>query len=109
MYNLPPPDAADLAAYEKLDGVPECLLQNAISATTEDQAKALARAFVGDRNGYANNRDMPPEEGDLLQLLHIAVHKETQQSIAKHSNHSYAQAIACKPQWHDPCLNISAA
>lgn len=63
VYGLPTPNAADLAEYEALDGVPQCLLDNAIVARTEQEAQALARAFVGDRNGYANNRDMPPEDG----------------------------------------------
>jgi hypothetical protein len=63
VYGLPTPNAADLAEYEALDGVPQCLLDNAVVARTEQEAQALARAFVGDRNGYANNRDMPPEDG----------------------------------------------
>lgn len=64
MYNLPDPDPDALAEYERLDGVPQCLLDNALYARTEEEAKSLARAFVGDRNGYANNRDMPCEEGE---------------------------------------------
>jgi hypothetical protein len=63
VYGLPAPNAAHLEEYEALDGVPQCLLDNAVFARTEQEAQALAKAFVGDRNGYANNRDMPPEDG----------------------------------------------
>lgn len=68
MYGLPEPDAETLAEYEALDGIPQSLLDNALFASTEEQAKAMAAAFVGDRNGYANNRDMPSEEGEHVYL-----------------------------------------
>jgi hypothetical protein len=63
VYKLPDPDPSLLAEYEALDGVPQCLVDNALCARSQEEAEALASAFVGTRNGYANTADMPTKEG----------------------------------------------
>jgi hypothetical protein len=50
-----------IAAYEKIEGVPDVLIDNAVFANTEEAAGDLADAFMGDRQGYANTRDQPSE------------------------------------------------
>jgi hypothetical protein len=56
---------ATLAEYEELDGVPPVLLENAVHATTEEEAQNLAAAFTGDRQGYANTHQHPSAAGKL--------------------------------------------
>ena len=63
MYQLPPLSAHTVAQYNDLDGPPAILLQHALHATNEAQADALAAAFVGDRQGYANTRQFPDATG----------------------------------------------
>jgi hypothetical protein len=61
VYGLSSPDPMLIAAYEKIDGVPDVLIDNAVFADTEEAAGVLADAFMSDRQGYANTRDQPSE------------------------------------------------
>lgn len=65
VYGMGPVNSTHLAQYEELDGVPACLLDDAIFARTAEEAKLMSAAFIGDRHGYANNKDMPSEAGEM--------------------------------------------
>ena len=63
VYNTPPLEEAIVRQYENLDGAPDVLLENAVSARSSVDAEAMAQAFVGDRAGYTGNNNMPTAEG----------------------------------------------
>ncbi len=65
MLNLPEPPLEVLQEYEQLDGVPQSILDSAVYAENEEDARKMASAFLGDRHGYANNNSMPDPEGIL--------------------------------------------
>ena len=48
--------------HSRPDGPPEVLVQNAVHASTEDEAEAILNAFHGDREGYAAARAGRPED-----------------------------------------------
>ncbi len=64
MYHTQPPDPTVLADYEALSvgGTPQSLMDAALVARNEEDIGVLAKAFTGDREGYANNHRMPTAE-----------------------------------------------
>jgi hypothetical protein len=57
VYNLPPPNEATLRDYDDLPlyTVPKSVQTAALIARNDEDVGVLARAFTGDREGYANN------------------------------------------------------
>ena len=50
--------------YEKLNGVPQCIIDTAINTASQEQLDNLCKAFVGgDRGGPANVRNVETAEG----------------------------------------------
>ena len=69
VYKLPEPDPAVLAEYmNAADGAPQSLIEAAVCARNEEDATALCKAFVGDREGYANVGQFPSAEGVHVML-----------------------------------------
>jgi len=57
-------DEEAIADYERLpvNTVPPSLIERSLAGETEMDAEALAKGFYGERQGYANTADLPPEE-----------------------------------------------
>ncbi len=55
------PDGAVLAMYDALDGVPEQILMNAVSAATDEEAEELQAAFMHNRTGHNQHSTHHPE------------------------------------------------
>ena len=64
VYNRPPPDPQVIRDYMNLgpSDIPRTFVEAAITARNEEEAKLLAKTFVGDREGYANTNQMPTAE-----------------------------------------------
>ena len=63
MNNLPPPSQELVSIYENLNGVPDSIIKSAIHATSEAELNKMCKAFVGDRGGPANVRNVETAEG----------------------------------------------
>ncbi len=57
-----------ISSYEALNGVPSCLIENAIHNDNEEDARQMATAFVGHCHGYANNKQMPSAQSKSYSL-----------------------------------------
>ena len=66
MYNCEPPSEELCHIYENLNGVPDKLVETAVSAQKQADLDRLCKAFVGDRGGYANVRNMDTAAGETL-------------------------------------------
>jgi hypothetical protein len=72
IYKIPPPSVEACAEYGRWnDCIPPALLKNAVVPKTEDELKALASTYVGDRQGMANTRDHQSHEGELHNIIAI--------------------------------------
>jgi hypothetical protein len=66
VHNLPPLDDALMEAYNNhIDGPLPVFAEAVVVAATEADALELAKAYVGDRAGYANNAQIPTAEGTI--------------------------------------------
>lgn len=66
VLNLPPPSPEVLHEYESLDGVPQCLVDNAIFAKDEEEANRLITHHVQERQGMVPEAQRyPTEEGEF--------------------------------------------
>ncbi len=69
IYKVRPPSIEVSEQYNTLnDCIPPALLRSAVVPNTEDELKALASTYVGDRQGMANTRDHQSHEGDFFLL-----------------------------------------
>jgi hypothetical protein len=65
IFGLPLPEQALIDEYMELDGtVPQVLINEAICASTEEEARTLASRFLGGRQGLANTHEFPSVEGE---------------------------------------------
>ena len=64
MLNKDPPDPDVLAGYDGMDGVPECLVENAVFAKDEETLQKLVKSHVHERQGMVPMAQrFPTEEG----------------------------------------------
>jgi len=67
VLNLPTPDPLVLEEYDKLDGVPDCLVENAIFAKDEETVNKLIQSHVHDRQGMVTAMQRyPTDKGEKL-------------------------------------------
>ena len=82
--------------YEKLNGVPQCIIDTAINTTSQEQLDNLCKAFVGgDRGGPANVRNVCANEGGPANVRNAAPRARNKHdpfsglSYSAHVNRSY--------------------
>lgn len=65
VYHLKEPPEDIQQQYADFDGVPDCLIKNAIYARSARESEELCKAYLGQRQGYATDMDKQTAEGEL--------------------------------------------